>query len=53
VGKKYGKAIRRMRKYGAPSTTFEQQITADRDTDDDKLRGSSRIRNKQLIYQNY
>jgi hypothetical protein len=35
-----------MKEHGALSTTFEQQTTDKCDTDDDKLRRSSRIRNK-------
>jgi hypothetical protein len=39
-------AIQRMKEQGAWSTTCEQQATVDRDTVEDKLIESSRIRNK-------
>jgi hypothetical protein len=35
-----------MKEYGAPTRTFEQQGTANRDTNEDKLISSSRIRGK-------
>jgi hypothetical protein len=35
-----------MKEHGAPSSTFEQQATADRDTDENRLRRSSRIRER-------
>jgi hypothetical protein len=38
--------IRSMKEHGAPSSTFEQQATADRDTDENRLRRSSRIRER-------
>jgi hypothetical protein len=46
VGKTDRQGIQGMKKYGAPSSTFEQKGTADQATNEDKLRGSSRIRRK-------
>jgi alpha-glucosidase (family GH31 glycosyl hydrolase) len=46
VAKTDRQVIRRTQEHGAPSSTFEQQATADRDTNEDRLRRSSRIRGK-------
>jgi hypothetical protein len=41
-------SIRRMKARGVLSSTFEQQATADRDTNEDKLGRSSRIHSKKV-----
>jgi hypothetical protein len=54
VGQIHGQATRHMKKYVASSTTFEQQKRADCDTNNGKLRRSSRIRGKKnLVCRNY
>jgi hypothetical protein len=43
VGKTDRQTIRRMKEHGAPSSTFEQEGTADQATNEEKLRRSTRI----------
>jgi hypothetical protein len=46
VGRRDRQEMRCIKENEAPLTNFEQQTTADRETDGDKLRRPSRIRNK-------
>jgi hypothetical protein len=46
VGKTDRQAIRRMKEHGAPINTYKQITTTHRDTDENQLRRSSRIRDR-------